>query len=60
MNTHYAILALSFIYHLTGLDSFVQRISADAALQHQWFHEVPLPKSKDFMPTFPALNELDR
>jgi len=37
-----------------------KRISADAALQHQWFHEVPLPKSKDFMPTFPALNELDR
>ncbi|XP_047071027.1 cyclin-dependent kinase G-2-like isoform X1 [Lolium rigidum] len=37
-----------------------KRISADAALQHPWFHEVPLPKSKDFMPTFPALNELDR
>jgi cell division cycle 2-like protein len=37
-----------------------KRISADAALDHQWFHEVPLPKSKDFMPTFPALNELDR
>nr|WNT93105.1 CDKG2-1 protein [Phyllostachys edulis] len=37
-----------------------KRISADAALQHEWFREVPLPKSKDFMPTFPALNELDR
>jgi hypothetical protein len=47
-------------YCLSKLDSLVQRISADAALQHQWFHEVPLPKSKDFMPTFPALNELDR
>ncbi|KAF2934636.1 hypothetical protein DAI22_04g177700 [Oryza sativa Japonica Group] len=37
-----------------------KRLSADAALQHEWFREVPLPKSKDFMPTFPALNELDR
>ncbi|KAL6903595.1 hypothetical protein ACP4OV_004408 [Aristida adscensionis] len=36
------------------------RISADDALKHKWFSEVPLPKSKDFMPTFPALNELDR
>ncbi|KAL6652485.1 hypothetical protein ACP70R_011410 [Stipagrostis hirtigluma subsp. patula] len=37
-----------------------KRISADDALKHKWFSEVPLPKSKDFMPTFPALNELDR
>ncbi|KAK3142231.1 hypothetical protein QOZ80_4BG0343930 [Eleusine coracana subsp. coracana] len=37
-----------------------KRISADEALQHKWFSEVPLPKSRDFMPTFPALNELDR
>ncbi|KAF7002324.1 hypothetical protein CFC21_017828 [Triticum aestivum] len=37
-----------------------KRISAEAALEHPWFSEVPLPKSKDFMPTFPALNELDR
>ncbi|KAL5675667.1 hypothetical protein ACJX0J_011798, partial [Zea mays] len=36
-----------------------KRISADDALKHKWFSEVPLPKSKDFMPTFPALNELD-
>ncbi|VAH33564.1 unnamed protein product [Triticum turgidum subsp. durum] len=36
-----------------------KRISAEAALEHPWFSEVPLPKSKDFMPTFPALNELD-
>ncbi|OEL35920.1 Cyclin-dependent kinase G-1 [Dichanthelium oligosanthes] len=37
-----------------------KRISADDALNHEWFHEVPLPKTKDFMPTFPALNEQDR
>ncbi|KAG8652656.1 cyclin-dependent kinase G-2 [Manihot esculenta] len=30
-----------------------KRITADAALNHPWFHEVPLPKSKEFMPTFP-------
>ncbi|KAL2927093.1 Cyclin-dependent kinase G-2 [Bienertia sinuspersici] len=30
------------------------RITADAALKHGWFCEVPLPKSKEFMPTFPA------
>nr|AFC88295.1 CDK protein [Hevea brasiliensis] len=30
-----------------------KRITADAALNHAWFHEVPLPKSKEFMPTFP-------
>ena len=45
---------------LSTLVSIVQRISADDALKHKWFSEVPLPKSKDFMPTFPALNELDR
>ena len=45
---------------LSTLFSLVQRISADDALKHKWFSEVPLPKSKDFMPTFPALNELDR
>ncbi|CAN6238558.1 unnamed protein product [Urochloa humidicola] len=37
-----------------------KRISADDALKHDWFREVPLPKTKDFMPTFPALNEQDR
>ncbi|TVU29382.1 hypothetical protein EJB05_20946 [Eragrostis curvula] len=37
-----------------------KRISADAALNHEWFREVPLPKTKDFMPTFRALNEQDR
>ncbi|CAN1802188.1 Cyclin-dependent kinase G-2 [Linum perenne] len=30
-----------------------KRITADAALNHPWFKEVPLPKSRDFMPTFP-------
>ncbi|KAG8071342.1 hypothetical protein GUJ93_ZPchr0006g46377 [Zizania palustris] len=37
-----------------------KRISADDALNHEWFCELPLPRSKDFMPTFPALNEQDR
>ncbi|XP_040377320.1 cyclin-dependent kinase G-1 [Oryza brachyantha] len=37
-----------------------KRISADDALNHEWFRELPLPRSKDFMPTFPALNEQDR
>ncbi|KAJ9176221.1 hypothetical protein P3X46_011559 [Hevea brasiliensis] len=37
-----------------------KRISADTALNHEWFREVPLPKSKDFMPTFPAQHAQDR
>lgn len=37
-----------------------KRISAEAALNHEWFREVPLPKSKDFMPTFPAQHAHDR
>ncbi|PWZ04150.1 hypothetical protein Zm00014a_036844 [Zea mays] len=37
-----------------------KRISAADALNHEWFREVPLPKMKEFMPTFPALNEQDR
>ncbi|CAD6250423.1 unnamed protein product [Miscanthus lutarioriparius] len=37
-----------------------KRISADDALNHDWFREVPLPKMKEFMPMFPALNEQDR
>ncbi|XP_047082659.1 cyclin-dependent kinase G-1-like [Lolium rigidum] len=36
------------------------RISADAALKHEWFREAPLPQSRDLMPTFPSLNEEDR
>ncbi|KAL9261605.1 Cyclin-dependent kinase G-2-like protein [Drosera capensis] len=31
-----------------------ERISAEEALDHSWFREAPLPKSKEFMPTFPA------
>lgn len=38
----------------------MQRITAEAALNHDWFREVPLPKSKDFMPTFPAQHAQDR
>ncbi|XVF11573.1 hypothetical protein REPUB_Repub08aG0039100 [Reevesia pubescens] len=30
-----------------------KRITADDALNHGWFCEVPLPKSKEFLPTFP-------
>ncbi|CAM6102171.1 unnamed protein product [Calypogeia fissa] len=37
-----------------------KRITADEALRHDWFREVPLPKSKEFMPTFPARSEHDR
>ncbi|XP_020261534.1 cyclin-dependent kinase G-2 isoform X1 [Asparagus officinalis] len=37
-----------------------KRITAEAALDHDWFREVPLPKSKDFMPTFPAQHAQDR
>ncbi|KAG1331332.1 cyclin-dependent kinase G-2 [Cocos nucifera] len=37
-----------------------KRITAEAALKHPWFNEVPLPKSKDFMPTFPAQHAQDR
>ncbi|XP_016508954.1 cyclin-dependent kinase G-2 [Nicotiana tabacum] len=37
-----------------------QRITAEAALNHEWFREVPLPKSKEFMPTFPAQHAQDR
>ncbi|CAM8947635.1 unnamed protein product [Rhodiola kirilowii] len=37
-----------------------KRITAEAALNHDWFREVPLPKSKDFMPTFPAQHVQDR
>lgn len=37
-----------------------KRITAEEALNHQWFQEVPLPKSKDFMPTFPAQHAQDR
>ncbi|KAF3644906.1 hypothetical protein FXO37_21236 [Capsicum annuum] len=37
-----------------------KRITADAALNHEWFCEVPLPKSKEFMLTFPAQHAQDR
>ncbi|KAH6827521.1 Protein kinase superfamily protein [Perilla frutescens var. hirtella] len=30
-----------------------KRITAEEARNHAWFREVPLPKCKDFMPTFP-------
>ncbi|KAI7996865.1 Cyclin-dependent kinase G-2 [Camellia lanceoleosa] len=37
-----------------------KRITAEDALKHEWFREVPLPKSKEFMPTFPAQHAQDR
>lgn len=37
-----------------------KRITAEVALNHEWFREVPLPKSKEFMPTFPAHHAQDR
>lgn len=37
-----------------------KRITAEDALSHPWFSEVPLPKSKEFMPTFPAQHAQDR
>ncbi|KAI3452614.1 hypothetical protein Pfo_009278 [Paulownia fortunei] len=37
-----------------------KRITAEEALNHEWFREVPLPKSKEFMPTFPAHHAQDR
>lgn len=38
----------------------LKRITAEEALDHEWFREVPLPKAKEFMPTFPARSEHDR
>ncbi|KAI6680626.1 hypothetical protein NL676_034507 [Syzygium grande] len=35
------------------------RITADEAIEHDWFCEVPLPTSKDFMPTFPPLHTVE-
>ncbi|KAG9446662.1 hypothetical protein H6P81_012790 [Aristolochia fimbriata] len=37
-----------------------KRITAEDALNHEWFREVPLPKSIDFMPTIPAQYAQDR
>lgn len=37
-----------------------KRITAEAALDHDWFHEVPLPKCEGFMPFFPAQHAQDR
>ncbi|KAK8516723.1 hypothetical protein V6N13_080828 [Hibiscus sabdariffa] len=37
-----------------------KRLTAEDALNHEWFHEVPLPKTKAFMPTFPAQHAQDR
>lgn len=34
-----------------------KRITVDAALNHEWFRELPLPKSKENMPVFPAQDD---
>ncbi|TXG51310.1 hypothetical protein EZV62_023834 [Acer yangbiense] len=36
------------------------RITVDDALNHDWFREVPLPKSQEFMPTFPPQHARNR
>ncbi|MCL7051682.1 hypothetical protein MKW94_030070 [Papaver nudicaule] len=37
-----------------------ERITAKEAVNHEWFREVPLPMSRDLMPTFPAQHAQDR
>ncbi|KAI3844695.1 hypothetical protein MKW92_009872 [Papaver armeniacum] len=37
-----------------------KRITAEEAVNHEWFREVPLPMSRDLMPTFPAQHAQDR
>lgn len=38
---------------------FLQRITAEAALKHEWFREVPLPRS-DLKHNFPVWHGQDR
>uniref|UniRef100_A0A7N0RJ30 cyclin-dependent kinase n=2 Tax=Kalanchoe fedtschenkoi TaxID=63787 RepID=A0A7N0RJ30_KALFE len=38
----------------------IKRITVHEALNHPWFQEVPMAKSKEFMPTYPAQNAQDR
>ncbi|GJR15371.1 ribonuclease H-like domain-containing protein [Tanacetum coccineum] len=40
--------------------SIFKRIIAQEALNHEWFREVPLPRSKDFLPIVPAHHAQDR
>ncbi|XP_058083770.1 uncharacterized protein LOC131231556 isoform X2 [Magnolia sinica] len=42
------------------LSGMSPRITAKVALNHEWFSAVSLPKSKDFMPTFPAQHAQNR
>uniref|UniRef100_A0A0C9RYV4 cyclin-dependent kinase n=1 Tax=Wollemia nobilis TaxID=56998 RepID=A0A0C9RYV4_9CONI len=37
-----------------------KRITAEEALNHPWFREVPLPKMKTLMPTCPSRSDRDR
>ena len=34
-----------------------KRVTAAEALEDPWFREVPLPKAKAFMPTFPSMHD---
>ncbi|KAA0050581.1 cyclin-dependent kinase G-2-like isoform X1 [Cucumis melo var. makuwa] len=58
------IFIMSYSVKSLGLYSpsqeLADRISAEEAIDHEWFREVPLPKSKEFMPTFPAQHARDR
>ncbi|PHU07285.1 Cyclin-dependent kinase G-1 [Capsicum chinense] len=45
--------ALDTLYKLLTYDP-EKRITVDAALNHEWFREVPLSKFNEFMPTFPV------
>lgn len=58
-STHIVSL-IHFHDHSLRFVVLMQRITAEAALNHEWFSEVPLPKSKEFMPTFPAQHAQDR
>ncbi|XP_018491549.2 cyclin-dependent kinase G1 isoform X2 [Raphanus sativus] len=37
-----------------------KRLTVDEALNHAWFNEVPLQKSKELMPTFPSKQEIGK
>ncbi|XWS37135.1 hypothetical protein CRYUN_Cryun19dG0017500 [Craigia yunnanensis] len=53
--TGYAVLSDAGFDLLNRLLTYdpEKRISANDALNHDWFRELPLPKSKEFLPTFP-------
>ncbi|KAL4355230.1 hypothetical protein GQ457_06G000890 [Hibiscus cannabinus] len=58
----YTHLVVTLWYSLpyVWLINYLQRITAEDALNHMWFCEVSLPKTKAFMPTFLAQHAQDR